>query len=206
MLVMIMNYRLTYMNQYYSTSSDLSKSCEIRCQERNLWGSLSETFRKSIQIFTCQQNLERRNTRVKQPYVHITHHYGCSVSECEARLPVRGRAHPLKCVYSPQKEREEEAVKKKKERERKQQQEILLTCSLLNRSPLLLFLFLFPRPWSSNPNGKRLFHVGTWGALAAFFPGLRLNRNTPHTIVFHHLKAIHANIYPSKPISPLISC
>ncbi len=45
-----------------------------------------------------------------------------------------------------------------------QGQEILLTLNLLNRRPFLLFAFLFPSPWSLNPNGKRSFHVNTRGA------------------------------------------
>lgn len=106
MFVMIMN-RLTYLNQYYSTSSDLSKSREIRCQERNPWGSLGETFGKSIQIFTCQQNLERKTGA----HIHGNRTNTAKTPECEglvlrrSRSPARRIELILWNVYFPQKVR-----------------------------------------------------------------------------------------------------
>ena len=146
---------------------------KMRCQERNPWGSLRETFGKSIQIFTCQQNLKRRNTHVKnththQPCLHNPHHCGHSVfRNVKHVLQQGGKCSSFEmCLFPTKAEREREGEwgsgKKKK---KKQAQEILLTRRLLNRCPLLPFPILFPCPWSLNPNGKRSFHVGTRGVL-----------------------------------------
>lgn len=164
-----MNYRLTCFNQYYSTSSDLSKSWKNKMSRVQ---SMGQTFGKSIQIFTCQRNLKRRNTHVKhththQPCLHTPHHCGPSVfRNVKHVLQWGGKSSSFEmCLFPTKGEREREREWGSGKKKKKQGQEILLTRRLLNRCPLLPFPILFPCPWSLNPNGKRSFHVGTRGAL-----------------------------------------
>lgn len=76
----------------------------------------------------------------------------------------RAGAHPLRCVYFPQKVREKGEENREKEKKKMGPEKLAD-----------LWPFKWPPPtspslWSLNPNGKRPFHVGTRGALAATPP------------------------------------
>lgn len=177
-----MNYRLTCFNQYYSTSSDLSKSWKNKMSRVQ---SMGQTFGKSIQIFTCQRNLKRRNTHVKhththQPCLHTPHHCGPSVfRNVKHVLQWGGKSSSFEMCLFPTKgererERENEAVEKKKKKKAGPGNPADSQASKsLPPSPLP---HLVSMSLEFKPKWKEIVSCWHQGSSVAFFPCLRFRR------------------------------
>lgn len=200
-----MNYWLTrYWNRYNPTSSDLSKSCKIRCQEHNLRVSLAETFGKSIQICTCQQFLDTGNTCAWHiyPSTVLTQHTPLQpfcLPECEARSRMRWVELIIWNVFIPHKRNE-----RKRPLNEKRCQEILLTCSPLYQLPPSPIPCLVSKSLEFQPKCKEIVSCRYQGSAGCFLPRSLSLQKQLHPTPFGHLKPTHS-IYSSKAISPLIS-
>ena len=161
---------------------------KMRCQERNPWGSLRETFGKSIQIFTCQQNLKRRNTHVKnththQPCLHNPHHCGHSVfRNVKHVLQQGGKCSSFEmCLFPTKAEREREGEwgsgkKKKKEKAGPGNPADSQASKSLPPSPIP---HLVSMSLEFKPKWKEIVSCWHQGSSVAYFPCLRFRRNNP---------------------------